>query len=399
MTVVNGIIDIADKIIVTRWLRAPDEIEVTIDRRKAYAAQATAGRVLYLPAIDFSAPLAFLIEIVEYDRDPKTNQLVLHGRTLDGIALGDRLAVPDPDNYPADTAGHDEQTSVPAETAFKHYVDKNGGPGAHVDRQVPGFVIATDAGLGSDVSVSARYQYVQDVGVEICLAADIGWECVFDPATGDHVLDVIIPRDLSSSVFLDTEFDTISEWHQIQSLAGTKSLAIVGGQGELTDRDIVIRPAVEPTGLDRREVFVEAKDVASGATAILQQRGDSTLAGASPQTSVTVTARNEGVFQYPTDYQLGDYVLARDRESGVAEAKQIIGVKITVDKSAAVPTIEPILDKAAPSTRQSSSSFSGGKVDVSVPGGGSGGGGLTNIDGGAAGTVYGGTTGVDGGSA
>lgn len=386
MTTPLGILDLASRIVVTRYLRDVDFVEVTLDTRRTYGDLVLAGNTLYLPRLDFSAALAFFLEVSDLERDAAKHDLTVNGRTLDGFALGERLAWPDPTNYPADTVGYDSLTATPAETAIKHYVDANCAAGAVADRQVPGFAVATDAARGVNVDQLARYQAVLDVVKEIAYKADLGWFVSYDPDTNTHTFEVIEPRDLTASVILDFDFATLTAWRETESLLGSKSLAVVAGQGEADAREVVIRPAVEPTGLDRREAFVDARDVPLGSTDILNARGDALLASAGPTTSRTVTARQEGAFQYPTDYQLGDYVTVRDAERGLTATVQVVGVKITVEApfSAAVPKVEPILGRPEITSRSRlEGSFSGGKVDL-----GGGGGGPTGPAGGDLGGTY-----------
>lgn len=394
---VIDILDISEHIVVERWLRSFDTIEATVDAQ--YAKNIARGDFLYLPLLDASAPLAFRVTAIQRDKKGGANKWVLHGVTLDRIALGGRRCWPSPADYPVDTAGYDTQSSVPGETAVKHYVDDNAGPSAVAARQVTGLRIADDLGRGADVDTAARYQWVVDVSKEICFKTALGWKVSYEAGTElPHVFDIIEPVDRSAEVFLDFEWATINAWSEVETDPDA-TLTIVAGQGELTDRDIVIRPAIEPTGLDRIEDFIDARDVASGETALLEQRGDAALAAAAATRSITVDARQEGSFQYPTDYALGDYITARDRDRDLSEVKQVIGVRFTVDKSASVPKVDAILDRPDPDSEpRASTSFSGGKVDLSA-GSSGGGGGSGNLDGGTASSVYGGTTAIDGGSA
>lgn len=369
-----GILDLAQKIVVHRRLRGIDTIEIELDERAVRDADLLVlQNTLYLPLLDADAPLAFLLEQVARDDDAQKRAMIVSGRTLDGIALGGRLCWPDPANYPNDTTGYDKQTSVKAETAIKHYVEKNAGPTAHVDRRVPGFVVATDALRGATVSAAARYQFVLDQVIEIALSADLGWKTTFEVATG-HTFEIIVPTDRSASVFFDFEFDMLQRIEEVESVLDSKTIAVVAGQGEGTERDVVIRGTA--TGLGRREAFVDARDVEVGATSILNQRGDAFLAAATPTKSIVATPRQFGSFQYTRDFHLGDRVLVRNYQRSESFSAQIIEVIITVDKSASVPSIETVLDRATPTlqSRVSGAPVSGGRVDTTtVPGGPAGG--------------------------
>lgn len=397
-----GIVDSARKILIKRKLRGIDTVEFDLDERAALdSSQLIVENTLYMPSVDADAPLAFLLEQSENEDDATKNDLAVVGRTLDGIALDGRLAHPDPSNWPTDTAGHDEQTSVPAETAIKHYVEVNGGPTAHADRVIPGFAIATDAGRGSTVSYAARYESVLKACTELSLAADLGWKVTYESGTGLHTFEVIEPVDRSANVIFDFEFDSLESYHQLESLLDSRNVVLVAGQGELTDRDIVVRGSA--TGLQRREAFQDARDVELGNTTLLNQRGDAVLAASGPSKSIVATPRQFGPFQYTRDFHLGDRVRVRNYKRQQDFVAQIIEVWITVDKSASVPQVQCILDRALPTlqSRIGGSPVTGARQDAGggSAGGGGGGGGASNLDGGSATTIYGGTTAIDGGSA
>jgi hypothetical protein len=110
--------------------------------------------------------------------------------------------------------------------------------------------------------------------------------------------------------------------------ATESTVAIVGGRGEGTDRDIVVRTGPNFAATNDIEMFVNATDIEKGATAQLQARGDSKLAD--------VQARDEfsfGVVQteatvYKRDYIEGDLVTAF-RPDGVSVTTQIWGSTIS----------------------------------------------------------------------
>lgn len=373
-----GTIDLPAKLAVKRRYRGFDSIELTVEWARLYANQLRNGRILYAPEVDPDASLGFRIEHVEHVKDASRNQLVVTGRTRDGTAMGERRAWPDPANYPLDTQGYDEQTAVPAETALKHYVDLNAGPSAVASRQLPNFVVAADGATGIDVTVAARYQPVLDISLEIVSPADMGWNVTFDGT--DDTFDVITPTDRSASVFWDFEFDTLTGWSDEASLVGSKSVAVVAGQGEGIYREVVIRPENEPTGDDRRETFVDARDVPLFSTAVLQQRGDAVLAQTGIQSSVEVEPRQFGSFEYARDWHLGDRVTARNAEleseafdpeafdwpafdmAPYMVSVQIVEVWLTFEGSR-VPTVTAVVDK--PGAHRA---ITGGTADSGNPG-------------------------------
>ena len=83
------------------------------------------------------------------------------------------------------------------------------------------------------------------------------------------------------------------------------SLAVVAGQGEAADRIQVMVGESTQTGLARRELFVDARDVET--IDQLQKRGSEALADAE-MTSIEVDYLASGSFKYPSDFCIGDIV-------------------------------------------------------------------------------------------
>ena len=335
-----GVLDPSGVLVVTRRFWGVDTFTLAMDSRQTSATELTEGRILYVPSLDADDPLAFLIEHIEHDESAAGMLRTVGGRTIDGIAIAERVAMP-----PAGLA-YDEQNAVVAETAMKHYVDANAVSPTDGDRTVPGLAIAPDLARGVTINAAGRYHRIIDLLLEIGYVAGLGWKTTFDPTSGDHLFEIIGGTDRSAEVFFDFAFGTLEEWQELESLLDSKTVVVVAGQGEGIGRDIVIRGS--GSGLDRREVFVDARDIELGEIAKLEQRGDGYLGAAGSTTSLQVTPRQYGSFRYSRDWHLGDLVLLRNTTRGISRAARIVEVEITADLSGAVPTIKTTLDKPMP---------------------------------------------------
>lgn len=93
-----------------------------------------------------------------------------------------------------------------------------------------------------------------------------------------------------------------------------KNICYVGGQGEGVNRTIVVTGDDSLTGLDRREVFLNASDIQTSDLSIdeykaaLSQRGESALNEDTIVESFECTCEASGNFIYKDDYDLGDVV-------------------------------------------------------------------------------------------
>jgi hypothetical protein len=351
-----GLVDQSwERLTYTRRYVATDTFELVINRSRLWASELAKNRLLYLPD---EGGLIFLIEQIasEASGSTRNDQMTVTGRSLEGIAMAERLVEP-----PAGDA-YDRQTDVAAETAMKHYVRSHAGDLAAAARQVPGLTVAADAARGASVTAAGRYQSVLDLVREIGLLAGLGWEITYDPDADAFVYDVVEGVDRSSSVFFDFAFETLERWDELDSVIDAKTVAIVAGQGEGADRDIATRwSGAEPTGFARREAFIDARDVELGETAVLAGRGDAFLAASGAETSLEAGVHQYGGFRYREHWDVGDVVLVRNAARGISYAARIVEVTKSFEQSAAAPTVTATLGRPFPSL-QSRTEASGART-------------------------------------
>jgi microcystin-dependent protein len=364
-----GLVDQSwERLSYTRRYTAMDTFELVINRSRLWASELETGRLLYLPD---EGDLVFLVEQVESEAEGSTRNeaMTVTGRSLEGIAMAERLVLPPPGE------SHDRVTAVPAETAIKHYLRANAADLADAARQLPGLVVAADAARGATVTVAGRYQAVLDLVREIGLLAGLGWEVTYDPGSDAFVFDVLEGADRSASVFFDFAFQTLERWTELASVLDAKTLAVVAGQGEGADRDVVVRWAgSEPTGFDRREAFLDARDVEAGATTILEQRGDAYLAAAGAETRLEAGVHQYGAFRYREHWDVGDLVLVRNAERATSYTARIVEVEKAFERSAAAPTVTATLGRPFPTlASQASTSRTAATADGAVSGAAAGG--------------------------
>lgn len=110
-----------------------------------------------------------------------------------------------------------------------------------------------------------------------------------------------------------------------------KNVAYVGGEGEGNERTII--EVGTGSGLERREVFVDARDLNSeGLTsaeyeAKLKQRGLEALNEDAISSSLECETNASANFVYKTDYDLGDVVTIKKESWGIREDKRITEVQ------------------------------------------------------------------------
>ena len=131
-----------------------------------------------------------------------------------------------------------------------------------------------------------------------------------------------------------------------------KNVAYVGGEGEGSARKIVV--VGDATGLERREIFVDAKDIqseglsASEYEARLRTRGEEALANNRVENSFECNTGADMNFQYKKNYDLGDVVTVKKNKWGITVNERITEIREIYEYGGM--RIEPTFGDALPET-------------------------------------------------
>jgi len=228
------------------------------------------------------------------------------GMELKGI-LGWRIVPP--------TTGAEYYTvNNSAETVMKTLVSQNGGPTtADADRKFPLLEIDTDADLGTTYLLKTRYtSNVLAECTECSLATNTGFYIYLDLSNKKYRFQTAQGLDRSGSqsvnplAIFSTDYYTLKSANIDDNDSNFRNYAFVGGQGEGVQRIVrhVFTGTAEPTGLDRREMFVDARDVP--ALADLDLRGGQKLEELATIITTDGSPLAYSPLVYGTDYDLGD---------------------------------------------------------------------------------------------
>lgn len=183
---------------------------------------------------------------------------------------------------------------------------------------------------------------------------DIGHKISIDIANKAFIFDVYQMDDISDTVLFSVDFDNLTSQRYIDSHDNYKNVAIICGQGnsDLDEdddetRDKVIINNEDYSGFDRREVYIDARDInkdtkkgtdkdgneidvpiANGPNAIklLTARGYEKLVEVQPVESFEGDLV-ENNYRYKIDFDLGNKVRVRNKKWGVEFTQRI--TKIT----------------------------------------------------------------------
>jgi hypothetical protein len=254
-----------------------------------------------------------------------TEELIVKGSFLAGLT-GRRITYP-----PVGNAYH--YLNAPVETIMKAYVAANCISPTDTARTIPNLVNAPDLARGDKIQYQTRYKQLDEELEKLSVSSGLGWHIWLDIANGQYVFDVLTGRNLTSGqdvlppAIFSTDYDNIKSQAYVNSASGYKNMAVVGGQGEGTERKIVT-VGDEQAGLGRYEVFVDARDIGTeeqGAEplteeqikAMLEQRGQEKLAELARVMSFESQLLTNSNLVYRKNYDLGDIVTVLNRKWGV----------------------------------------------------------------------------------
>ena len=285
---------------------SPGTFTIVINKNTLYASQFQTERIIRIGEDKYKCGTITSIQNNIGPSGAISETLTITGHELPGW-LDLRLTYP--------LAGSDYYTlsaATPVETVIKSVISYNMGPTASTGRPDTTMTIATDIARGGNYLLSTRYANLLSVVSDAALAMDVGVFAYLDIANKKWILDVGIGLDrtvgqsTNPRAVFSTDRETIKEAQYTKSISNLKTVAITAGQGEGADRVIRIIPATPATGRQRRELFVDARDLSL--TASLDTRGQQKLDENSFTTFMSLQPLAYSTLQLGTDYNVGDRV-------------------------------------------------------------------------------------------
>lgn len=223
---------------------------------------------------------------------------------------------------------------------------------SNTNRKIPYLVNATDTQVGNTIS---KYQKtggeVYDALTNIASESDIGFSIIFDPHNQQLIFEVRAGEDRTlgntsgnDPVVFSTDLEDILSSIYYSNAEDYKSVAFVQGEDIGTMRKSVTVGTVNGVGLDRHELYVDARDLQSevynedGTSTTLteteylntlKQRGSEKLAEHEVTETFDAQIRQFGDVQYEfgVDYVKGDKVTVIDRQLMIQVSARITNVE------------------------------------------------------------------------
>lgn len=247
---------------------------------------------------------------------------------------------------PADKAYH--RINANAETIMKEYVAANCG--------IPNLIVAPDLKRGPKMVFQTRYKQLNEELEKIGLVSGLGWTVRLDLDNNKYVFDVVegkdrtIEQDINSRAIFSTDFDNVGSQTYLESKLGYNNVAIVAGQGEGVEREIITLG--DATGFDRYETFIDARDIEDPAD--LQPRGEQKLAENTKIVSFDSEILANANLDYQIDYDVGDTITIQSKDwdisinsliTSMTEIHEVGGLELEATFGHGLPTLGEKLKK------------------------------------------------------
>lgn len=338
------IIDSVDSLIWVERYQDVGEFEIYVEYTRYYEEVLQPGYYLITP----DSQRAMIIENVTISTDPeKGNKLIVSGRSLESI-LDRRIIL--------------QQTilDTDVQSAIDTILSENVIASSQPVRNIPNFIFSASvdpAITGTTLEAQYDTQEVLEVIRTLCVQADIGFKLVFN-ASMQFVFSLYVGTNRSYTqstnpyVVFSPNFDNLIKSDFFRTIKPLKTYALILGDKTNGDPHRVETISLGATGLERREMFVDASDISKyiEGTEVeidsvvyqtqLSQRGQEHLAVQKEFTLFEGQIDTNNVFRYGVDFQLGDIVQMVD-EFGHVAVTQVM--EMTFSENLSGSTVYPTL--------------------------------------------------------
>ena len=183
---------------------------------------------------------------------------------------------------------------------------------------------------GGNITFQTRYKVLSDEITTLLKQSGLGIKMTADPDEKTILFEVVEGVDRSEDNTKGNEpyvfsgkFSNVIKRSRTYSSEGAKTVGYVAGQGEGENREILVLND-NLSGMDRKELFIDARDITEGDSAALKDRGTSKLNEfkATDSTEFEVSTRN-----YREKWDLGDIVSFYDKKMDYYNEDQIVSVQ------------------------------------------------------------------------
>lgn len=301
------------------WHRAGD-FQINIDNLR-HATYLKADNIIFIKA---NKP--YIIEAVDINLDSQT--IIVKGRELKSI-LDRRIT-----NPPLGLAY--DYINGNSESIMKGYVDRN-AVSVDINRKFANLQIAQNLNRGISTVYQTRYKNLLDELESLSLLSGLGYGVKLDLSNKKFIFDIYsgidrkASQEVNSRAIFCKDYDNIVTQNYKEDQKNYKNYAVIGGQGEEENRQIIeVEEDTLNIGIKRKEVFIDARDSSDVTT--LEERGRTKLSEFCKLITLD-TKVSEYPLIYEVDYDLGDEVTILEKSIGLMLDTRIIEITENYDRT------------------------------------------------------------------
>lgn len=204
---------------------------------------------------------------------------------------------------------------------------------------IPRMELGTLAGFTESISFQASWKNLLKYIEKLAETANLGFRCRPDFTAKKIYFEVYkgtdrtLSQSSNSRVIFSEAYDNLNNVKIRETNQVYKNCIYVGGQiDENTGTRTIVSFGTDNTGLERRELFVDARDLSADDLTEaeyaekLLQRGHEKQLEYAESTTIECDTNADSNFVYKTDYDLGDVVSVKKKDWGIIVDLRITGI-------------------------------------------------------------------------
>lgn len=290
------------------------------------------------------------IDQVEYTESDR-RRITVTGTTLNGLTrlrvhvrptnTAQAVANFGYDPVPMAAARGDTLIPVPAETVLKTYIERHMTSPEDSKRRIPRLVCAPSLGRGEKILwLAEQGDSLEDTMGEICDSVNMGYEIRLNAEGKQMVFDVIPGTDRTRGqaetlpVVFSVEFGDVTSVSYTGGAGAYKNVAYAIGEtmqqsGLRTLQAIPEDLLRMPEGLERREMSVDCGELSVSETSqalSMGQKARQAMKSRQRTEQLTCDTLSAGMYEYGSDYDIGDMVTVEMPYFGLSIDQRIVEV-------------------------------------------------------------------------
>lgn len=236
-----------------------------------------------------------------------------------------------------------ENLSTTAELAMRQLINNHAINPLDTDRKIDLLALGELKNYTQSLNKQISYKNLLEEIESIANTSELGIRTLLDIENKQMIFDIYEGLDRTAGqsenalAIFSKEFENILEQEYTDSLNNYRNVTLVAGKGEGTERELVI--VGQSTGLDRFEMFVDARDIQQDTMTIeeyqakLEDRGQSKLAENKEIQTFESKVNIKSNLEYGNDYNLGDLVTFVNKPWGITLNTRITEIEEIYEKT------------------------------------------------------------------